>query len=78
MTYRAYLLAGLLALTPVSACGLKPLYGEGEFGSGPIKVSTIDGRMGHRVQQELRRSLSSGLPGVAAGTRLDIDLQRRP
>ena len=72
----------LFILTVISAifatsCGLRPVYGNATDGSGPISVSQIDGRTGHRVRQELALSLSSGLPGVAPGARLETSLDEK-
>ena len=58
-----------------AACGLRPLYGEVGADDGAVSVSQIDGRMGHRLRQELQRTLSTGLPGAGQGARLDIYLR---
>ena len=59
-----HILLTLMSLATLSACGFQPLYGPSLSGDSPVAVTQIDGRMGHRVRQELARMLASGLPNV--------------
>ena len=65
----------LMSIATLSACGFQPLYGPSLSGDSPVAVTQIDGRMGHRVRQELARMLASGLPNVEPGARVEIDLK---
>ena len=67
-------IAALVLATALGGCGLRPVYGTGLEDSGPITVSQIDGRLGHRVRQELSRMLASGLPNVEPGSRLTVEI----
>ena len=66
-----------LALTPLSACGLKPLYTGGGSGAvanalAGIEVSAIQGRSGWLVANAIRDRLStSGTPRYRLDVRLD-------
>jgi len=76
-----------LALLPLTACGLTPVYGgqgASYANSGPIQISEIravasggaaSGRTGHFLRQELVRTVGQGVPGFSSGT-LDIDLRQ--
>ena len=61
-----------LNLIATAGCSFTPLYGESYTGDGPIFISQIDGRIGHRLRQELSRTLSTGLPSVEDGAHLDV------
>jgi LPS-assembly lipoprotein len=78
-----------LALLPLAACGLTPVYGGGQgaafANSGPIQINEIratatagaaPGRTGHFLRQELVRSVGQGVPGFASGT-LDVALRQK-
>lgn len=73
-------LALVLTSTGLSACGFQPVYGDVDTINAPIKILEIEGRIGHRLRQELNRTLRNGLPGVANGAFLTVgvneDLQR--
>lgn len=69
----AALLAALAGLM-LTACGFQPVYGGVEAGRGPIAIGQIDGRTGHTLRRALMQETARGLPGLAEGTRLDIDL----
>ncbi len=75
--FSSSLLAALSALVLISGCGLRPMYGPATEGSGAISIGQIDGRIGHRVRQELNRMLSSGLPGLEPGATLEIEIDER-
>lgn len=76
-----------LALLPLAACGLTPVYGgqgASYTTSGPIQIPEIratssggaaSGRTGHFLRQELVRTVGQGVPGFSAGT-LDIALSQ--
>jgi LPS-assembly lipoprotein len=77
-----------LALLPLAACGLTPVYGGGQgaafANNGPIQINEIratatagaaPGRTGHFLRQELVRSIGQGVPGFSAGT-LDVALRQ--
>lgn len=77
-----------LALLPLTACGLTPVYGGGQgaafANNGPITINEIratatagaaPGRTGHFLRQELVRSVGQGVPGFSAGT-LDVALRQ--
>lgn len=77
-----------LALVPLTACGLTPVYGGGQGASyannGPITINEIraeatrgaaPGRTGHFLRQELVRSVGQGVPGFTSGT-LDVALRQ--
>ncbi|MEM6626528.1 MAG: hypothetical protein AAF719_07475 [Pseudomonadota bacterium] len=63
-----------LALT---ACGFEPVYGPAQgfsASSGVIQIQGIPGRTGHRLRQELVRTVGGGLPGMDGPGVLTIDL----
>lgn len=64
-----------LASLALSACGFQPVYGNQTSGAGAITVQQINGRLGHRLRQELDRTLRSGLPGVDDGAYLQIKVE---
>lgn len=68
-------IAALILALGLSACGVRPVYSSAPTEAGLIRVQQIDGRLGHRVRQELSRTLSNGLPGVEKGARLEVSLQ---
>lgn len=63
-----------LGLASLTGCGFQPVYGSFNETEGAIQVLEIEGRTGHRLRQELARYLSSGLPGVEAGSFININL----
>ncbi len=71
---RTLLIASLCLM--LSACGFKPVYGTYPT-SGKIQVLEIEGRTGHRLRQELNRTLSSGLPNVEDGAYLEVSVAER-
>ena len=70
-----HFLLTVVSIATLSACGFQPLYGPTLSGDSPIAVAQIDGRMGHRVRQELARTLASGLPNIEPGARVEIELK---
>lgn len=65
-----------LALMPLAACNLTPVYGgqgAGFANSGPISIPEIPGRTGHFLRNELARTVGPGVPGFPQGT-LEITL----
>lgn len=87
MKFRAALIA--LALAPLAACGLTPVYGGGQganyANSGPIQINEIraratsgaaPGRTGHFLRQELVRTIGQGVPGFSSGV-LDVSLRQK-
>ncbi len=75
MTQKHFIASMLLITTAslgLSSCGFQPVYGNVDAMNGPIKVMQIDGRIGHRLRQELTRTLSSGLPGIEDGAFLTV------
>lgn len=75
MTQKRFIVSSIiLALScfHLSACGFQPVYGSMDAANGPIKVLEIEGRIGHRLRQELSRTLGSGLPSVESGAFLTV------
>jgi|GEM_PF-227703 len=69
--FASCLILGISSAT-LSSCGFQPVYGNTDALSGPIAINQIDGRIGHRLRQELARTLRSGLPGVSEGAFLTV------
>lgn len=66
-----HLTALALALLPLAACNLTPVYGgqgAGFTNSGPIDIPEIPGRTGHYLREELARTVGPGVPGFARGS----------
>jgi hypothetical protein len=71
---------GLLACAlMLSACGFEPAYAPpsniGDTVSGPISISKVEGRLGYELRRDLGMRLKPGLPGVAAGARLELRVE---
>jgi LPS-assembly lipoprotein len=75
---RAVALALAAALTLSAGCGFRPVYAPAAMGgSGEVTIGVIDGGTGHYLREELVRLVGPGVPGVAAGARLDVDLSEQ-
>ncbi len=65
----------VLAFAVLGGCGFTPLYGSGgQSAAGAIDIPEIQGRTGHFLRQELVRTLSPGIPGLAGGGRLEVKI----
>lgn len=75
--------AALLALIPLVACGLQPMYSGGSSGVvsrglAGVDVPAIEGKAGWLVRNALRdRLAASARPGAAMVYRLDVRLDDR-
>ncbi|MFC7292332.1 LPS assembly lipoprotein LptE [Hirschia litorea] len=68
------ILVGLTSLN-LASCGFQPVYGSIDAMNAPIQVLEIEGRTGHRLRQELSRTLRTGLPGIESGAFLNVNIE---
>jgi LPS-assembly lipoprotein len=52
---QAALILTLAMITALTGCGFQPVYSTRGSGIGPIEITTIDGRTGYFLRQELER-----------------------
>ena len=71
----AALVLTLAVITALAGCGFQPVYSTRGSGIGPIEVTTIDGRTGYFLRQELERRAALE-QGSQAPRQLTVTLSR--